>query len=274
MPFPKAPESGQTGGHSYARNRGFCGLTTTKMQKRIVTQYQRLLAGEETLENLREALHLLESTPFVRTHSAALEAVKNGKNGESQSTHSLLELTTQTTRTLSTIPPSLNDAAQRRVVSPEDYSFLMDLCFLVFHQACFVLLPQLSLANRNRQREALLASFQSLAESLPRAADRFAVSSRIAEACGNMELAARYYREWVAATHSDDHEFMSVLQSAWLFHLEQREYRLALDLLLQASPRVARTDLDEVRELILLTFDRQQGDSGEPPARRRRTGTR
>jgi hypothetical protein len=51
---------------------------------------------------------------------------------------------------------------------------------------------------------------------------------------------------------------MSVVQSAWVFFSEHHWYRDALDMLLDAYQRAPRTDLDEARQLITLTFELQR----------------
>ncbi len=47
---------------------------------------------------------------------------------------------------------------------------------------------------------------------------------------------------------------MTTLQGAWSFLVEHKMLQQAFDLLLESYPRVARRDLDEMKELMTLTF--------------------
>lgn len=147
-------------------------------------------------------------------------------------------------------------AKARESEFPESrYSLFMDSCMLVFHHAYFALLPALEGQARAPARRVLLNCFKAFAGTLGRAADTFTVLALCYDAAEDTKRAAQYYREAFLATHSDDEDFMSRLQTCWTFMLERAQYREALTLLLDAYPSVARKDLDEMKELMQTTFE-------------------
>jgi hypothetical protein len=134
-------------------------------------------------------------------------------------------------------------------------SFVLDACVLLFHQAYFALLPTLSTPTWKGERLLLLEAFRRFARHCPRPSDAFGVLALYYDALGESDVAARHYVDAVAATHSDSHEFMSVVQTAWTFCIERNRHREALDVLLSVNSRVNRNDISELHEMVTLTFD-------------------
>jgi hypothetical protein len=137
----------------------------------------------------------------------------------------------------------------------ERVSFVLDACVLLFHQAYFAVLPTLGTLDWEDGRTLLLESFRHFSHHCPRPADSFGVLALYYDALGEHNIAARHYSDAVAATHSDSHEFLSVVQTAWGFCIERHRYREALDVLLGVNGRVARNDIAELHEMVSLTFD-------------------
>ncbi len=115
-------------------------------------------------------------------------------------------------------------------------------------------MPELEARDWAEERRLLMESFLRFADYLPGVSDRFSVLALYHDMSGDWKRAGSYYREALLATHSDNHEFMTTLQSAWSFLVEHQMLQQAFDLLLESYPRVARQDLDEVKELMTLTF--------------------
>jgi tetratricopeptide (TPR) repeat protein len=129
----------------------------------------------------------------------------------------------------------------------------MDILLVLFHQAYFVLLPK-----AKSRRESLLKAFGSFAESLPNHADRFQVNGLIEIELGRPEAASDSFRAALAATHSDQHDFLSRLQMIWSFLMDRKELSKAFACLQDAAPRVTRIDFDEFQGLYAATFEEAQ----------------
>ena len=148
------------------------------------------------------------------------------------------------------LPAILEENA--RHISEAEYSHVLDVLLLTFHHAYFAWLPKLT--KERSLRSALLNAFEEFAALVPNLADRYHVTGLVNATRGEMGRAIEDFRACLAATHADDHDFMSSLQLLWMFLLEQRRYRDAMTLLSDVYPRVARADLDEMKTLLLETF--------------------
>lgn len=135
------------------------------------------------------------------------------------------------------------------------YSLFLDICLVLFHQAYFALLPELN-ADKP-EKKLLLSAFKEFANQVPSDADRYDLLGLYYEAIGDNIAAAGCHKNVLRLTHSEAHEFMTVLQTFWSFLVEQQKFREALDVLLETYPRVLRRDLEEFNELILTTFELQ-----------------
>jgi tetratricopeptide (TPR) repeat protein len=135
------------------------------------------------------------------------------------------------------------------------YSLLLDTGLILFHQAYFALLPALN-ANKP-EKKLLLSAFQEFAHQVPSDADRYDLLGLYYEAIEDEVAATECHKNVLRLTHSEAHEFMTVVQTFWSFLVEQQKFREALDVLLETYPRVLRRDLEEFNELILMTFELQ-----------------
>jgi len=140
---------------------------------------------------------------------------------------------------------------------PERFSLLFDACNVLFHQAYFALLPELEGTQRQDERRLLLSAFHEFAEGAPQVADRCSLLALYYEAIGDDRRAGALRLQALRATPADAEVFMTQLQTYWSHLVEHKLLGEALDLLLESYPRVSRRDLDEVHELIKLTFDFQ-----------------
>lgn len=147
------------------------------------------------------------------------------------------------------------------------YSLLLDTCLLLAHQAYFALLPKLDVPSFKNERAFLLSAFHQFADSLNEAADRRALLALYFDAIGEPQKASESQRAALAATPSDAHDFMTMLQSCWSSLVENGMLDEALDLLLESYPRVSRRDLDEVGELIRATFKYSMSTANGHPTR-------
>jgi hypothetical protein len=71
---------------------------------------------------------------------------------------------------------------------------------------------------------------------------------------GKTEAATEAFSAALAATHSDDHEFMTRVQALWTYLIDNRRYMAALACLNEVYPRVTREHLDEIGELLTETL--------------------
>jgi len=253
----------------------------------LIDRYRQLVVAEESVETLDHALELVEDVMGIRLQwtEGRLEALGIAEKGppDELSTYMAGELegldfpelaqvggrrrrtrlrrkkqavVVRAAVTLAAVPALADD--MRPPLAERRHSLLVDACLVVFHQAYFVLLPELGTREWEDERRLLTESFPRLAQHLPQVSDRYTVLALYHDASGEWERAARFYREALLATHSDDHEFMTTLQTCWSFLIEHQMFQQAFDLLLENYPRIARQDLDEVRELMALTFGFQR----------------
>jgi tetratricopeptide (TPR) repeat protein len=251
----------------------------------LVRQYHRLLKGDETIENFDASLRLVEDLVgarirwqreelelkrledeqrnfdqfFARLNEAAqqfqIRKVAEAAEGRRR-TKARIQQQARVVKgafALSTFPDLIEQLPTP--FTSDRVSFVLDACVLLFHQAYFALLPALNASGWNAERLLLLEAFRGFAHHCPRPSDAFGVLALYYDALGESDVAARHYADAVAATHSDSHEFMSVLQTAWTFCIERHRYREALDVLLGVNSRVSRSDMSELHEMVTLTFD-------------------
>ena len=153
---------------------------------------------------------------------------------------------------LRTLPEAIQASAED--IPDRQYSLISDVLMLIFHQSLFALLPRAT-----PYRDRLLRTFKSFAESIQRPADRFQVAGLTEIEAGNLPRAIESFRAALAATHADDHEFMSRLQLYWTTLMEKKKRSEAFDLLLESYPRVSRKDLDEIAAMLKQTFRMRSG---------------
>jgi hypothetical protein len=154
--------------------------------------------------------------------------------------------------------------------SVAEYSLLEDLFLLTFRHTYFAILPRLE--EKPQTAQSLLRSFEQFGSALPEPSDRFHVLGLVKMARGEDERAENDFRSALAATHTDDHEFMSNLQLLWTLLLEKKDYKGAFRLLRDQYPRVTRRDLEEVGLLLDETLDAAQSSArrktSQPGARK------
>jgi len=134
-------------------------------------------------------------------------------------------------------------------------SFVLDACMLLFHQAYFALMPTLEASRWEAERLLLLEAFRSLAHHVSRCSDALRVLALYYDAFDKEDIAILYYVDAISATHSNSHEFMSVIQAAWAFWIERHCYREALDILLNMNTRILPSDMLELQDMGMLTVD-------------------
>ncbi len=140
-----------------------------------------------------------------------------------------------------------------RNFSAAQSALILDALLLLFHHAYFVLLPRLEAAQRALSTE-LIDSFFRFAAHLPDLAERFRVEGLAYEAKGEPEEALIRFANALRATHTDEHVFMTRLQTFWMSLLDRGDFRGALNLLLETVRMVPLSRLSELQELISDTF--------------------
>jgi len=243
-------------------------------------KYQRLVVASESSANMRRAFELTQEAAGVSvtlgphalivqsdddaswvteervsSATAAIQEIVDAKPIKSRSVGdavNIVDLST-TVSLLALGPAFASDPAM-----PESRaSLLIDSCQLVFHQTYHVLLPKLEAATDHRLRVRLLNAFLEFASSITDPANRSHLLARCYEAYDDNERAAQHHAEAVRTTPSDAHNFMTLLQIHWDFLVDHQRFAEALEVLLEAYPRVRRSDIDETAELIRLTFELQ-----------------
>ena len=131
---------------------------------------------------------------------------------------------------------------------------LVDSLLVLFHQAYFALLPNLG-NNWPLEKKALQDSFRLFGESLSNLTQKYRILALYYKSIGDSRLALKNFQMALHSTHSDADDFLTIVQTYWSFLIDEKEFKGALLLLLDVYPRIVREDLDEMRELFMLTFD-------------------
>jgi hypothetical protein len=242
-------------------------------------RYRSLLTAEESLPTLRKALDLAEEilkefgkpSTLPGGQADALDALKSlhrqktrgskTKNVDSKS-EAIGDACSRGSILLQAAPASANAPHVDNKIA----SLLLDLCLVIFHQMYYALLPILEERGEKALREMMLDILTGFAQQWNEPADRAHLLALCYEFAGDVERAATSHADAVRATPSDAHNFMTLLQTHWQFLIDHERIAEALDVLLEAYPRVCRKDLEEMRELVRTTFALQQQMTPRPVA--------
>ena len=270
-------------------------------QQRLIDDYQGLLrADEETVSTVKRASALVQSVfgGRVRATTSGLEYEPVGPDGPDRSqlrenmavfgngfaqrqlrqvlehvprrdeALALRSLAIDCSMGLAVIPAIAAEPSAK--LDDKRYALLFDSCILLAHHVYFGLLPRLGGPAFEAERALLLSALNRFADLTPVPADRYTVLALYFEALGQFRRAGDAYRQALAATHADSHEFMTGLQTYWTFLIERGLHDEALDVLLETYPRVPRRDLEELNELIRQTFKQRVTRRRRKISRRKR----
>lgn len=146
-------------------------------------------------------------------------------------------------------------AAQKHPTG-EEFSFLADALLLLFHQSYFALLPKLEPGKPDAV--ALLRSYLLLASLYEGQAEFFRINALVKTALGFREEANKDLRAALKLVHSDEHDFMTRLQTLWMSLLSEGMYVEAADLLAEVHPQITKENLEEFGVLIRQTVEAAQ----------------
>ncbi len=246
----------------------------TSLMKELVQKYRELLVKHETLTGVDQAIALVQQVfgrriaarngitsdvqqvaSWVKQFDLALLRQVVDAAHKQKSKARIRRRTVETAINLGIVPLLALHCDDE--MPAERFSLLFDACNVLFHQAYFALLPELEGAQWHDERRLLLSAFHEFAEGAPQVADRCSLLALYYEAIGDERRTGELRLQALRATPSDADVFMTQLQTYWSYLVEHKLLGEALDLLLESYPRVSRRDLDEVHELIKLTFDFQ-----------------
>ena len=136
-------------------------------------------------------------------------------------------------------------------IEEKTYSLVMDTISIVFHNAYFSFTENFKNTN---QREELLNIFFEYTKTINDASNMFYTKGLCYLAAGMTSEALKSFESSVLSTHSDDHEFMTVLSNYWSELVERSKYEEAISFLLRLQNRILYKDFEEYQNLILETF--------------------
>lgn len=249
------------------------------MIKDIISEYQSLLMSEASIEVLKKTILLIEKlvSSFVEIDSIIDEIEKEQEfhtkiNSpfkdylQKLGQHKFREYYEQ--RLMKKEKLKMNEIIYKTIVmfykfpdfiqECKNTSLLADTYLVLFHNAYFALLPKLTKGWEN-EKEILLRSFKDFSELFDkifeRPSDKYRILALCADAKNEPTRALKYYKLSLETTNVEEHEFMTVLQTYWNELIENNWFKEALELLVKQYPRTLRENIDEMNELILLTFD-------------------
>jgi hypothetical protein len=213
----------------------------------VVSQYRELLVADESLPSLDNAIALAHRIASGQggdggdRWSKLIEGDGPSRNSGKRPESAMARRARDVVWALST----LSRKAEHHPKIPEaQYSLLMDALLILFHQAYFALLPKAF-----DRRADLLDAFTSFAAAFPSLPDRFQIEGLVQYEKGRTDAATECFRAALAATHSDEHDFLTRVQMVWSVLMEQRHYIEAFECLNDVQPRVARRDFEELSQL-------------------------
>jgi tetratricopeptide (TPR) repeat protein len=220
----------------------------------LIAEYQSQLTAEESLTALDRAVNLARRVARGGRVTDGQRWVNLLMSGNGTRMESAQSAAAQRVLGVASLLQSLPPRAREPNVPESQYALLMDTLLLVFHQAYFVLLPKAA-----THRTMLLQAFDAFADELPNLADRFQVKGLSHLERGDIEQAIDAFNAALAATPSDQHDFLTRVQMVWSLLIEHHRVRDAFDCLMEVSPRVTRADYDEFQNLLRETFDEAAG---------------
>lgn len=244
----------------------------------LTKEYDYLLTADESLEALERSLNLVENVLkiefAVSSGSGALKASKllddmshpsfekmrHRHFRKAERTEELFRIVKTVYLFLKTAEPQLDDNAK--------YAFEIDSLLVLFHQAYYVLLPRLKSSIWKDERNELINAFVIFSDRISSIAEKHRILGLVAIAKGLDDDAIEHFMLALEATRVGEHDFMTRLQTVWMHLLDLQYFDMALDILLDAYPRVPRNNIPDINQLIRATFDEQAS------CLRRRTATR
>ena len=249
--------------------------------KNIIEEYRELLNLEESIEGIDRSILLIEQilgAKFTSDYDRELDKLSNEENEQldhfkmhpdSYSNPYMQKSFERRRRNaefikmqarilkiinfLMELPKIINSKFPN--LSENSYSIFIDTSLLLFHHTYFSLLPTLKDKTWVDESRSLIQSFLEFSTYVTKVSDSYTIRALCFDYLGKDSIAAENYKSALRSTHSDADEYMTVLQTYWTFHIERDLYEEALNLLLEEYPRITRRDLDEISELIKLTFN-------------------
>jgi tetratricopeptide (TPR) repeat protein len=215
-----------------------------------IAEYRSLLTAQESLSALDRAIDLAQRVARGgrvvdrQRWTSLIETDLDGKPAAARS------VSARRARLVSCLLKSLPSRAERPDVPESQFALLIDTLLLVFHFAYFSLLPKAA-----SDRTALLDAMDEFTDWLPNLPDRFQTKGLLHLERGEIEQATRAFNAALAATPSDQHDFMTRVQMVWSLLMEHHRVRDAFKCLTEISPRVTRLDYDEFQGLLNETFE-------------------
>jgi len=203
--------------------------------KKLIDKYHKILLNEASTENLGSSIMLLKEVLSL-THIA-------DDNDISNETNELL-------LSLKKVPEFIYNNPDK--IDDNNYSFILDISNLVFHNAYFALLPKIS--KKSKKYFSLIEIFLNFSKYMDKASDQYYIKALCYEAIGKYNLAINFYNESLLATHPDDHDYITILQNYWATLVEYKQFDEAFQLLLDYQFKILPKDFPEYQNLLWASF--------------------
>ena len=255
-------------------------VKASRLRKALVARYRAVLREGPSDDALRESISLAQDVAGLRFDLAHIESEIRTLDHEealerrlqSELSEDVLEFARSRYAEIAASRTQRRAALERRRLLEEtsatmilpsyvrahgidladaDASLLVDAELVVFHQAYFGYIVEPSRAQEPERKRLVEASIH-LSEHVP-PADRARMRAMIFDAQGEHRIADSFYREALALTTPQSHEFMTVLQSAWSSLVEQQRFADALLLLQSQVARIPASAIGEFEEILLMT---------------------
>ncbi len=138
-------------------------------------------------------------------------------------------------------------------VKDDDYSFIMDITQIIFHNSYFSFLDQFD--KDQQSKHLLIKVFLNYTRYLDYPSDVFYIRSLCYDYLDKKELSRQLAYNSILASHPDNHEFMTLIQNYWAGLLEEGLFDEAIKFLIEIKARILLKDIEEFDQLIILTFN-------------------
>lgn len=135
-------------------------------------------------------------------------------------------------------------------LSEKEYYFFLDICLTLLHNVYFVFIE-----SNKENLIFILPAFYRFTHFLNKETEIYNILALIAEAENNHEKAIFFSKLALENCHSDEHEYLTLLQILWTKMIDAGQIKDAIDLLLSVYPKITIENKAEFEELFHSTYE-------------------
>jgi len=146
------------------------------------------------------------------------------------------------------LPEKIKDYSDKN----ENYNFIIDILLLILNNYLLLNSQYLNSKKNYKDVEVLKKFIENYINDLSIKCYYLGI---LFEVTGNKNKSNEYFEQSLLLSHTDNHEFMTILQSYWGRLIENKEYFSALNLLLKFYKLSPIQYIEELNDIIRDTFE-------------------